>query len=227
MQKQGPEKLFKYMKREHIDKFFADGTLRIGTLYEYRNVELHGPAVGDLDEGKDTKTLTSHQEETFDIRSNDPRAVFARQVIKGWDEFPEGTKLIIKMEPTSRLELYGSSPDVYTYCTSLEHSIELMKELGYESCLVIKNPYMFFQEINTQLKTISHRMFGAPIIYNSRTQPFDEPIKAHPAFIKPHEYSYQTEFRCVWEPNSGEPITPLFINCPSAKEFCERQDLKI
>jgi hypothetical protein len=101
MPNENPDVLYKYMKQEHVDMFLEDGLIRLGTLFEFRNEEFHGSAAGDADEGKYTKALESLETQGFDLLSGDPRAVFARQVFKGWDKFPKGVKLNIGMEPKS------------------------------------------------------------------------------------------------------------------------------
>jgi len=44
--------LFKYLRSEHVDSMLGRGTIRLGTLHEYRDIESHGAEIGDLDEGR-------------------------------------------------------------------------------------------------------------------------------------------------------------------------------
>ena len=39
------------MNSEHAELFMKNGSMRIGTLYEFRNTELHGNEIGDAYEG--------------------------------------------------------------------------------------------------------------------------------------------------------------------------------
>jgi hypothetical protein len=50
--------LFKYMRKAHAQRLLSEGVVRIGTLYEYRNIEKHGLVVGDDAEG--TKSAVMH-----------------------------------------------------------------------------------------------------------------------------------------------------------------------
>ena len=43
--------LYKYTKYKFAKKMIEDGTFKIGTLYEFRNIEKHGNEIGDDDEG--------------------------------------------------------------------------------------------------------------------------------------------------------------------------------
>jgi len=110
----GPPRLLKYLRREHLDAVLHGGRFRIGTLHAFRDIERYGATIGDGEEGKRTTFLTSALPIEFDLLSaDDPRAAHARKVIQGWDQFPEGSTLKIRMELGSRLELYTDSPDAY------------------------------------------------------------------------------------------------------------------
>ncbi len=43
--------LYKYLPRRYLDAFLNRGSLKIGTLYEYRQVEAYGHVIGDKNEG--------------------------------------------------------------------------------------------------------------------------------------------------------------------------------
>lgn len=210
------------MKSGHLEMFLRDGTIRLGTLYEFRDEEMHGNAVGDAGEGKNTQALTAVDTEEFDLLSNDERAVFARKVFKGWDEFPDGTNLTIRMMPNSRLELYENSPDLYTFCSSLKFSESDMARMGYDSCLHIKDIDMFFYEITKSIASFVKGMTGNAVMYSDRVRPYDSEAEVPPAFIKPRAYEYQTEFRAVWSPSKEEEIKPVIIKCPDARNYCEK-----
>jgi len=46
------EPFYKYLSFEHAEMMVNDGQIRLGTLYEYRNIEKYNPEVGDKNEGK-------------------------------------------------------------------------------------------------------------------------------------------------------------------------------
>lgn len=201
--------------------FFDAGTIKLGTLFEFRNEELHGVSIGDCDEGRETRVFTHSEIQEFELLSDDPRAVFARQVLKGWDEFPTGTKLKIRMMPSSRLELYGSSPNYLMHCSSLKFDRRGMIRMGYDSCVSIKSPYMFYLEISKALEDLFKFEIGAPVIYSNRIIPYNTEPESHPAFVKPVSYHYQSEFRVVWSSKSAQEISPRIINCPEARQYCD------
>jgi hypothetical protein len=45
------------MENKRVSSFMHDGLIRIGTLYDFRNLEKHGSDIGDTGEG--TKTLST------------------------------------------------------------------------------------------------------------------------------------------------------------------------
>ena len=71
--------LYKYLKKAHLEEFFENGTVKIGTLYEYRDVESHGSVVGDRDEGLQTTELSLPGGGEIDLASPSPEADFLRK----------------------------------------------------------------------------------------------------------------------------------------------------
>lgn len=53
--------LFKATKREHLDSFMEDGTLRIGTVMEFAHREAEKRGMGDINEGSRTVTYTGQR----------------------------------------------------------------------------------------------------------------------------------------------------------------------
>lgn len=49
--------LYKYLKKEHAHSLLSKGIIRLGTLYEYRNIEKHGSVIGDDTEGKKSASM--------------------------------------------------------------------------------------------------------------------------------------------------------------------------
>ena len=43
--------LYKYIPKRYLDAFLNQGSLKIGTLYEYRQVEAYGNVIGDKTKG--------------------------------------------------------------------------------------------------------------------------------------------------------------------------------
>lgn len=54
--------LYKYLKSEYARNLINGGIVRLGTLYEFRQGEVYGEAIGDRDEGKTSARLFAANE---------------------------------------------------------------------------------------------------------------------------------------------------------------------
>jgi hypothetical protein len=198
--------LFKYLKRQHAEAFFKHGSVKIGTMYEYRDMEKYGGAIGDKLEG------TKHR---FDIVEEN---VWTEQ------NQPEWTKKIFGMEDGARVRIKDCSfttetvsPDHNIYCVTSKFSIAAMKEFGYDSCFIIDNPVAFFAEISKGLPAGS-RFAGAYQCSYTNGSSHENDKGVHEALVKYPEYAYQSEVRALWD--SGPDPKPQYINCPKAAQYC-------
>ncbi|ELP1261509.1 hypothetical protein QWS64_002861 [Escherichia coli] len=206
--------LFKYIKKEHLDAFFSRGSLKIGSLYEYRKVEQYGTAIGDNKEGVYETVLDRTGGYQIDLSEDTPEANFfkARFDIKG-----PGIKIV--MGNGAKIISSDHSPDVYIFCVTTEFNLDAMRAFGCDSCIEITRPELFFNAIS---KTIRHKASfegGHPVTYGDKTTSYMRPHPVHPALMKSEEYSYQKEYRGIWTPNK-QINSPLYINAPRAIRAC-------
>ncbi len=210
------------MRSPHLLAALTDDAFRIGTLYEFRDVERFGAQIGDQGEGKKTTYLTSPLPIEFDLLSDDPRATHARKVFKGWDKLPRGSTIRIRMEPNSSLEIYEHSPDMYVYCATTVYDSVQMRAFGYDSCLAINDAEAFFTALS-RCMTDAEFVLGAEVQYGDRRVDHAMPGIAPAPFMKPSAYAEQREFRAVWKPLSAT-ISPLIVRCPAAIQYCVQYD---
>jgi len=59
--------LYKFLRPEHADRMLQEGSIRIGTLHEYRNQERYGQRTLDAEEGQ--RTIHVHGPRTLDHES--------------------------------------------------------------------------------------------------------------------------------------------------------------
>ncbi|HYR05890.1 MAG TPA: hypothetical protein VEP71_04335 [Gallionella sp.] len=200
--------LYKYLQKQYADLLIKRGKLRIGTLYEYRDIEKHGTIVGDEDEGK--KSLY------MDVASEKWTA----------DNQPDFTKGLIKIANGSSVHMEDvtfqkseSSPDYYLYCTTEKFDENALKDFGYDACVVIEKPNLFFAAIT---RTLRHKgTFEGTFCcqYVSRRVEYDKDHGIHPAIIKDPSYKDQKEIRTLWKPFKTN-ISPLVIDCRDAAKYC-------
>ncbi|EAR56843.1 hypothetical protein SKA34_05165 [Photobacterium sp. SKA34] len=200
--------LYKYMKKEHAKLLVEQGSLRIGTLYEFRDEEKHGQEIGDNKEG--TKSTYMGVDQACWSTANQP----------------EFTKSFFKLEEDATLNISGltlekpqTSPDFYIYCTTYEFDESAMRDFGYDSCVAIEQPENFLKCISKSLKHKGLYQGSYKCKYQSRRMPHDFDSGVHPALIKENEYSYQKEVRSIWL-STKDNIQPIIIKSKKIKKYC-------
>ena len=204
-----PRPLFKYMRKEHALALLERGHIRIGTLYEYRNVERYGTAIGDTEEGVKNLHLDGSGE-TWDA-STIPE--FARTF------FNLGPGGAVTLQPGIRLDVPQQSPEYFLFCASSAFDKKAMQAFGYDSCVVIEDPSRFFKALS---HTFRHKGSFEGVYecqYGPRSVPYDRDDGMHPALIKDPAYAYQKEVRALWRPRSSRPV-PKVVESQKAAKWC-------
>lgn len=187
------------------------GILRIGTLYDYRDAEKHGVAIGDKDEG----TRVTYSEDEMDLSRPDTVPPFLRRHIRA----EEGKYWKIS---NIRFQVNEKSPDYYVFPVSEEYNTDTMRDFDYDSCVQIDRPDMFFRAITECLRergVIKNGVLVSRCIYENRSQHYSQSHRSHPALLKDPRYAYQKEVRAIWMPLESK-IEPLIIECRPASKFC-------
>jgi hypothetical protein len=201
--------LFKYMRKAHAQRLLSEGVVRIGTLYEYRNIEKHGLVVGDDAEG--TKSAVMHVPDlTMTKQEHVPEFVRQRVVIA-----PNTTVHMIN----SKFVVSEESPNYYVFSLAEEYSAPLLKAFGYDTCVRIASANGFFSTLNRCFR--HHFRTGGlhQCVYMPREVPPDEQHEIHPALIKDPGYANQREFRFIWEPKAAN-IRPVVLKCRKLAKWC-------
>lgn len=200
--------LYKYLRKEHVKMLLEKGKLRIGTLYEFRDIEKHGIEIGDSSEGKKS-TYMEIENETWTPKNQ-----------------PEYAKDFFDLGGTASLTIQGiilekpvKSPDYFIYSTTEVFDENALNDFGYDTCVAIEDPEKFFAAIS---KTLRHKGDFEGIFrcqYHHRRLPFDQDRGIHPAIIKSPDYEKQKEVRTLWKPKK-KSIQPLIIECRKASKYC-------
>ena len=200
---------YKYLKKEHAHSMLEYGRLRIGTLYEYRDMEKHGSVIGDDAEGK----KSAFMEVGTETWSNDTQPNFTRDFFKAID----GGSFTIS---GITLEKPKESPDFYLYCCTTEYSKDVMEEFGYDACVIIRNPERFFRALS---KSLRHKVSSFQGVYEcqyrERRVSHERETDAHPAIIKAPKYQNQKEIRAFWTPEKRN-VSPIMVQSRKAVRHC-------
>jgi len=204
--------VYKYLTSENAKSFLEDGYIKIGTLYDYREVEKYGEQIGDRHEG--TKTEYSHDKEP-----------------KKGDELNPLEKKAIKVGPgftvvNNRVEVKSSSPDYYIYCVSDSYKESILRKLNedfpdnhYDACVEITSINMLIENINKKLLNGKHIGFGK-CHYIGRMHHYTKKAP-HPAILKEKKYKYQEEIRIFWNPINPKELEPVILKTDNLKDYCK------
>lgn len=210
-------RLFKYLPKKFLNAFFNTGSLKLGTLYEYRKVEEYGSVIGDKDEGVHTTELFLPGGGEIDLASATLEAEFFRTHVFRSDQRNLKAKIIL--EDGAKLIAHSNSPDLYIYCMTSVFNADVMKRFGCDSCMEILRPRDFFRAISKRVgNSIRFEGYG-PVHYGSKYTHYSQPHSLHPAITKEKQFSYQKEYRAIWIPKIETP-SPLFLNVPEARKYC-------
>lgn len=211
-------RFFKYMPRRYLEAFFRRGSIKIGSLYEYRKTEHYGNVVGDKNEGLHMTELSFEGDREIDLAEDCPEANFFKKNILRPDQ--QGIKNVsIKIESGTRLIALSHSSDRYIYCMSSEYNPQVMKQFGCDACMEIINPEAFFSALSRRIRHQGNFDGCFDVQYMSKLTHYTMPHKLHPAIMKEVEFAYQKELRAIWAPH--KPLSqPIFINVPKAVRHC-------
>lgn len=210
--------LFKGLETQHAESFFRDGTLRLGTLKDYRDPQKYGNEIGDLNEGISGSGIIRREIE-LDVR------------VSSKDCFIFSTSRTYDLE-RFRSEFYDAAYGI----NSPEFFVEIAKVLhpmyNLKATTVTGVVYASAEEI-------------ADNIIDRMEQGYTHAALLPPAAIMKHpRFRYQEEVRSVFEPISdGAPaldaweptslidiklenrtsiIRPLIIKVPHAIKYATR-----
>jgi len=213
------ELLYKYLRREHADSFFARGTIRIGTLQEFRRVEEHGNAVGDVDEGQHHTVFSFQGGGNIDLSEDSPAAEYIRKQILGIGD--KRANVTMALHQDTRIIHRGQSKNYYIYCLTAHFNEASMREFGYNSAIVVHQPEDFLIAISRRIRHRGTPVYFGPVVYKDKITGWNKPHDVHPALLKSPNYAYQHEWRALWDP-IGSNSRPIFVNVPEAIRYCAR-----
>lgn len=199
-------RFFKYGKKQHLTGLLGMGTLRIGTLSDYRRGE-HAMGISDATEG--TKELINLVEK-LNITGSD-WGDGERKSAEMLAQFG-----VLRAQPGSNVYMdnvmivKNFAIDAYAFCFAIEEkpSIKTMRQFeGADSCVEIVAPDDFFKCLQTTVVqgTGAHRVIAArPVEYKDRIECYNGgDFGLHPGLIKEYGFRSQNEGRILWEFESG------------------------
>ncbi|HBC3454388.1 TPA: hypothetical protein KDY47_003241 [Vibrio parahaemolyticus] len=209
--------LYKYVKKEHLDAFFTKGSVKIGSLYEYRKEEQYGTVIGDKEEGYYETELSKSGTYEINLGDNSPESTFIRQYLSRPGQKNVDKKIIMSDGATFTVGTH--SQDLYIYCVTNEFNRQVMEDFGCDSCIEIHNPEVFFKALSRKIRHKADFDIVTGITYGNKHTHYTSPHNIHPALKKSSNFASQKEVRAIWIPRK-EIKAPLFFDAPKAIRAC-------
>lgn len=190
-------RVIKMSRKEHVEKFFDDGTLQLGN-FNYFNSFDH-EEIGDRSEG--TFVLVGRRGDEFGFAEIGGGFHYHAFCAYAGDPDP---KCIERFGYDS----YFSIDDVDGFSTAILKTLR-SNHYHYSSCVYRKDKVVVGDVSNNfDFNQISDRLL--------------ELVSEAKFFVKPRNYSHQSEFRFIWS-NVSDLTAPKIIKCPEAIEYCSRR----
>lgn len=209
--------LYKFIEKQYLDSFFSAGSLRLGTIYSYKDTVEHGESRGDKNEGvhhikREVDKPVIHSKdncqpiisEFFDIRGNGSISV-------------EGISFVVQRK----------SKDAFIFCTSHTYTESLFRlwneKEGLDSCYEITNENAFIESVSRKITSSANYSLSKPVVYIKQEIDWrSSHAKINPGLTKFNEYYWQKEHRMVWNPRGPcSHIKPWLIDVPEARSNCK------
>lgn len=209
--------LYKFIEKEYFNDFFNKGSLRLGTVYDYKDIVEHGASRGDSSEGEHRL-----------VRNIDGTIVFSNEkpepIISEFFKIKDGGKAFV-----SNVSLVAPrrSEDGFLFCTSYIYHETLFKrwyaEERLDSCYVITNPRGFISAINNRVSSSAKFFRNENVTYTEEEIDYLSPhAELYPAFTKMKtKYEWQLENRSIWGAiGPCGPLKPWVLEVPEAIQYC-------
>lgn len=220
--------LYRYSAKKWNNALIERGSVRIGTLRDFRKSE-HKPGISDPFEG--TKELR-HEIDEWNFGDELPgspsyhaRAANLMGIVRLMPHQSEekATGGITGITFVRELE----DPNCFIYCTSNRLHKGVMSQFeGADSCVEIYDWYGFFECLTIAINKRVPVVWGGlrDVHYASRTEICNgENLGISPTWLKGDDFVEQYEARAVWHPvNPEEPIDWFAMEIPELSRFCRK-----
>jgi hypothetical protein len=215
---------YKYLRKEHLKNFIKDGSIRIGTLYEFRDIE--NQSLRDELEGR----------RIIKISSGKQPAHFSEkdfQKLLPMIERTEKKNVHIYVDDKTQFEMQVAN--AYVFCTSLKLDSSLYSRFECDAHYAIHKPIEFAKILFNNLNEVKKFI----LCYDRREVKYiDKPITLSErnkeqilldrnetfwdtCFSKPKTFSIEHELRMVFVPESKKDVEPIILKCPELRKCCK------
>ena len=223
---------YKYLRKEHLEQFRRRGTVAIGTIELYREIE--NKAICDAFEGRTVYSIET-KEEAVDLSVEQVNAITNDYHITA----------NLSIEPFSYFKDSLKVPNAYAFSVSSKLDQQLMANLGYNALYAITDINSFMRIIYAELNRRQKLLFSvADWVRYVQTKIFkitnankDEVIRTAPYnrakseriktiyiedyFSKLDNFRNEEEFRIIFMPLTHIPKQAVSLDCETLLDYCD------
>lgn len=199
---------FKYLKSQYADDMLYYGRMRIGTLYEFRQIEQYDAARADSNEG------------IHNVNIFIERPVHHRRHESSVQYYLDQFGIEISYSSNARVSGSIQSSDCYIYSFSDKLCWRLASDFSADACIVIWD-----------IKQLVERMIASddldvkfielgPIRYVENDHDVRKLGRVPPSFVKEARFALQDEWRLIMPPKKNEEIKPKIVEIGSLESIC-------
>lgn len=189
-----PKELFKFMSAQYAEDLILGKSIKVGTLYDFRDSEKHGRLKADPSEGKVTLMGEPFAPTRLDTRSMTPALRSALGGVTFTDcevSVPFGRAISL------------STGDCNVLCLSTEFDPKIAESLddSYDCCVRIGSPERFIHQVADGLGRrlgVEFQYYMGLVKYVPREIPLDSPEIFNSPFHKGENFAVQKEFRAAF-----------------------------
>lgn len=214
-------KVYRYAESKWNDALVTSGSIRVGTLHDYRGVE-HKAGISDPYEGMKS---VSHHIESYMAGRDSSMGLDARAVeTYGMFNLAPGASLndVIMIWPFDE-------PNCFIHCSSSDYSLGALNSLeGADSCVVIEDILEFYRAVTRALNDFYpvELVRVSKVFYQNRHEAWNGvDWGKHPALVKDKSFYPQREVRALWQCADQRPIKPQPLIVPELIKLCRKQPL--
>lgn len=215
---------YKYLRKEHLLDFKANGVILVNTLHSLREVE--DERIRDELEGHHRIRISSDKQPVRLSGKEFHRMIPVLRMNREQEE-----KIAVDIENGAQFNMQIAN--AFLFCTSLKLNDSLYRRFGYDACYKITNPFDFasilYEEINRVVTIKGYKLdrvryVDKPIIITKSNKgqilsgPEDQYWTA--CFTKPKRFREEREFRMAFVPEFAREIKPIIVTCPELRRYC-------
>jgi len=215
-----PAPLYKYSELRWARALVNEGSIKVGTLSEYRSKEGHDQERGDGHEGELT------------LQSRAGRHVYGSEKLPPLLRNPNihiGPGALV-VEGQGAVTVRSRIPDLFIYCTSETYDINIGRAFTNGEpmgCVQINQPELFFLALDAALRnevkpnaiTLSEPKWER-CVYEDRRHDWERENLPAIWLLKPAKFQRQSEIRVCWKPAPMQSLEFRIFKVPAIIPYC-------